>query len=73
MHGIKLFFYSLENVDELEDEGVSSMSSTGTKLSKVVFVWFLLKVFPILCDQLKQSSALFSTIKKSSCTLSKTQ
>ncbi|CAH3015313.1 unnamed protein product [Porites evermanni] len=26
----------LENVDELEDEGVSSMSSTGTKLSKSV-------------------------------------
>ena len=56
-------------MDELEDEGVSSLSSTGTKLSKVVFVLFLLKVFPILCDQLKQSSALFSTIKKYSCTL----
>ena len=70
---MKLFLYALENVDELEDEGVSSMSSTGTKLSKVVFVWFLLKVFPILCDQLKQSSASFSTNKKSFCTLFMTQ
>ena len=59
-------------MDELEDEGVSSVGSTGTKLSKVVFVWFFL-FLPILCDQLKQYSALFSTIKKSFYTLSTTQ
>ena len=52
-----LFFcVFLENVDELESEGVSNLHSTGTRLSKVHVTEGFHCCYSIICETVKSKS-----------------